>query len=109
MEEDGRGAEEGLGAPAVDHAASAVVPYARAKLNPRFHPHRDPVGARTRLVGHLRAQRPSGIPLTVTPGDTGPGFEARTGGPAHRAAPAALKEACVREYAADFRAAGAPR
>ncbi|GAA0314298.1 dipeptidase [Streptomyces polychromogenes] len=83
----------GLDAPAVDHAASAVVPYARAKLNLRFHPHQDPVEARTRLVEHLRAQRPFGVPLTVTPGDTGPGFEARTGGPAYRAALTALKEA----------------
>ncbi|MFE3557547.1 M20/M25/M40 family metallo-hydrolase [Streptomyces sp. NPDC059193] len=32
------------------------------------------------LVHHLRAQRPFGIPLTVTPGDTGPGFGARAAG-----------------------------
>ncbi|MER5729124.1 M20/M25/M40 family metallo-hydrolase [Streptomyces sp. NPDC002138] len=83
----------GLDAPSVDHAASAVVPYARAKLNLRFHPHQDPKEARAALVAHLRAQRPFGIRLTVTPGDTGPGFEARTGGPAYRAALTALKEA----------------
>ncbi|MET9607656.1 M20/M25/M40 family metallo-hydrolase [Streptomyces sp. NPDC006512] len=83
----------GLDAPAVDHAASAVVPYARARLNLRFHPRQDPVEARALLVAHLRAQQPFGIPLTVTPGDTGPGFEARTGGPAYRAALTALKEA----------------
>ncbi|MCJ1681406.1 M20/M25/M40 family metallo-hydrolase [Streptomyces sp. APSN-46.1] len=83
----------GLDAPSVEQAASAVVPYARAKLNLRFHPRQDPREARDRLVEHLRAQRPFGIPLTVTPGDTGPGFEARTGGPAHRAALTALKEA----------------
>ncbi|MCX4695986.1 M20/M25/M40 family metallo-hydrolase [Streptomyces sp. NBC_01408] len=83
----------GLDAPAVDHAASAVVPYARARLNLRFHPLQDPLEARAALVEHLRAQRPFGVPLTVTPGDTGPGFEARTGGPAYRAALTALKEA----------------
>ncbi|MFB6619956.1 M20/M25/M40 family metallo-hydrolase [Streptomyces sp. NPDC085524] len=83
----------GLDAPSVEHAASAVVPYARAKLNLRFHPHQDPIEARAALIAHLRAQRPFGIPLKVTPGDTGPGFEARTGGPAHRAALTALKEA----------------
>ncbi|WP_406365767.1 M20/M25/M40 family metallo-hydrolase [Streptomyces sp. NBC_01546] len=83
----------GLDAPGVDHAASAVVPYARAKVNLRFHPLQDPYEARAALVDHLRAQRPFGIPLTVTPGDTGPGFEARTGGPAYRAALTALKEA----------------
>ncbi|WP_424217420.1 M20/M25/M40 family metallo-hydrolase (plasmid) [Streptomyces sp. BI20] len=83
----------GLDAPDVDNAASAVVPWARAKLNLRFHPHQDPVEARSRLVEHLRAQRPFGIPLTVTPGDTGPGFEARTDGPGYAAARAALAEA----------------
>ncbi|MFJ3668528.1 M20/M25/M40 family metallo-hydrolase [Streptomyces sp. NPDC090106] len=83
----------GLDAPGVDHAASAVVPYARAKLNLRFHPRQDPREAQDRLVGHLRSLRPFGVPLTVTPGDTGPGYEARTGGPAYRAALAALGEA----------------
>ncbi|WP_280877636.1 M20/M25/M40 family metallo-hydrolase [Streptomyces pseudovenezuelae] len=83
----------GLDAPSVDHAASAVVPYARAKLNLRFHPRQDPREAQSRLVDHLRSLRPFGIPLTVTPGDTGPGYEASTGGPAYRAALAALEEA----------------
>lgn len=83
----------GLDAPSVEHAASAVVPYARAKLNLRFHPRQDPVEARARLVEHLRSLRPFGVPLTVTPGDTGPGYEAVTGGPAYRAALTALKEA----------------
>lgn len=36
---------------------------------------------------------PFGVRLTVTPGDTGPGYEATTGGPAYRAALTALKEA----------------
>ncbi|MFD0413654.1 M20/M25/M40 family metallo-hydrolase [Streptomyces sp. NPDC127108] len=89
----------GLDAPSVEHAASAVVPYARAKLNLRFHPRQDPVEARARLVDHLRSLRPFGVPLTVTPGDTGPGYEAETGGPAYRAALTALKEAWGREAA----------
>lgn len=83
----------GLDAPTVEHAASAVVPYARAKLNLRFHPRQDPKEAQDRLVDHLRSLTPFGVPLTVTPGDTGPGYEAATGGPAYRAARAALKEA----------------
>ncbi|MET8688693.1 M20/M25/M40 family metallo-hydrolase [Streptomyces sp. NPDC004732] len=82
----------GLDAPSVEHAASAVVPYARAKLNLRFHPKQDPREAQGRLVEHLRSLRPFGVPLTVTPGDTGPGYEAATGGPAYRAALAALRE-----------------
>ncbi|MFF3258000.1 M20/M25/M40 family metallo-hydrolase [Streptomyces sp. NPDC002932] len=82
----------GIDAPSVDQAASAVVPYARAKLNLRFHPQQDPEEALGLLVTHLEALRPFGIPLTVTPGDTGPGFEPATGGPAYRAALTALRE-----------------
>ncbi|MFI0900961.1 M20/M25/M40 family metallo-hydrolase [Streptomyces sp. NPDC020983] len=82
----------GLDAPAVDGAASAVVPYARAKLNLRVHPQQDPREATEALVRHLREHRPYGIELTVTPGDTGPGFEPATDGPAYRAARAALRE-----------------
>ncbi|MFD4633394.1 M20/M25/M40 family metallo-hydrolase [Streptomyces sp. NPDC058284] len=83
----------GLDAPGVEQAASAVVPYARAKLNLRFHPRQDPREAQGRLVEHLRSLRPFGIALTVMPGDTGPGYEAATGGPAYRAALVALREA----------------
>lgn len=76
----------GIDAPSVDLAASAVVPYARAKLNLRFHPEQDPRKARDLLVTHLESLRPFGIPLTVTPGDTGSGFEPATDGPGYRAA-----------------------
>lgn len=82
----------GLDAPPVDGAASAVVPYARAKLNLRVHPRQDPREAADALVRHLRAHRPYGIDLTVTLGDTGPGFEPATDGPAYRAARTALRE-----------------
>ncbi|WP_405480182.1 hypothetical protein [Streptomyces anulatus] len=61
-------------------------------LNLRFHPAQDPREARDRLVTHLESLRPSGIPLTVAPGDTGPGFEPATDGPAYRAARTALRE-----------------
>ncbi|WP_241777895.1 M20/M25/M40 family metallo-hydrolase, partial [Streptomyces sp. CT34] len=83
----------GLDAPPVDRAASAVVPHARAKLNLRVHPRQDPEEAQAALVRHLRSLRPFGIPLAVTPGDTGPGYEAATGGPAYRAARTALRRA----------------
>ncbi|MGW3717693.1 M20/M25/M40 family metallo-hydrolase [Streptomyces sp. NPDC005133] len=82
----------GIDAPGVDHAASAVVPYARAKLNLRFHPQQDPEEAQGLLVTHLQSMRPFGIPLTVTSGDAGPGFEPATEGPAYRAARTALRE-----------------
>ncbi|WP_052488423.1 M20/M25/M40 family metallo-hydrolase [Streptomyces sp. 150FB] len=83
----------GLDAPSVDHGASAVVPHARARIALRFHPEQDPVEAQAALAEHLRGQRPFGVPLTVTPGNTSPGYLAATGGPAHRAARAALGEA----------------
>ncbi|MDJ1132854.1 M20/M25/M40 family metallo-hydrolase [Streptomyces iconiensis] len=83
----------GIDAPGVDQGSSAVVPYARAKLNLRLHPRQDPDDGMRALVRHLEQQRPFGIPLTVTPGQTGPGFEAATGGPAYRAAAGALRTA----------------
>ncbi|WP_405186926.1 M20/M25/M40 family metallo-hydrolase [Streptomyces anulatus] len=52
----------------------------------------DPREARDLLVTHLESLRPFGIPLTVTPGDTGPGYEPATDGPAYRAARTALRE-----------------
>lgn len=82
----------GLDAPSVDGAASAVVPYARAKLNLRVHPRQDPREATDTLVRFLRESRPYGVELTVIPSDAGPGFEAATGGPAYRAARTALRE-----------------
>lgn len=84
----------GLDAPAVDTAASAVVPHARAKLNLRVHPAQDPNEARELLMAHLRALRPFGVALEVTAcGEAGFGFAADTTGPAYRAASDALHEA----------------
>ncbi|KUL35369.1 peptidase M20 [Streptomyces sp. NRRL F-4489] len=83
----------GLDAPAVDRAASATVPYARAALNLRTHPRQDPAEAQDALMRHLRRLRPYGVPLTVTPGPTGPGYQAATTGPAYRAARSALRRA----------------
>ncbi|MFD7164611.1 hypothetical protein [Streptomyces violascens] len=70
----------------------ALVPYVRAKLNLRVHRQQDPGEAQGALVAHVEALRPLGIPLTVTPGDAGPGFEPASGGPAYRAALTALRE-----------------
>ncbi|MEV7191745.1 M20/M25/M40 family metallo-hydrolase [Streptomyces sp. NPDC093510] len=83
----------GLDAPDVESAVSAVVPYARARLNLRCHPRQDPKEAQGLLAAHLRSLKPFGVPLTVTPGAAGPGYEAATDGPAYRAARTALKEA----------------
>ncbi|HTJ70612.1 MAG TPA: M20/M25/M40 family metallo-hydrolase [Actinospica sp.] len=84
----------GLDAPAVETAASAVVPYARAKLNLRVHPSQDPNEARKYLIDHLASVRPFGVELTLTEdGQAGFGFSAVTGGPAYQAATEALREA----------------
>jgi acetylornithine deacetylase/succinyl-diaminopimelate desuccinylase-like protein len=93
----------GLDAPAVETAALAVVPYARALINLRSHPAQDPREAQQALVRHLEALRPFGVELTVTPKDTGPGFAAETGGPAYQAAELAMKAAWGTEpqFAAD--------
>ncbi|MFD7336751.1 Na+/H+ antiporter NhaC family protein [Streptomyces violascens] len=87
----------GMDAPSVDHAASALLPYARVELNLRFHPGQDPKEAQGAPVAHSEAPWPFGIPLTVTPGDAGPGFEPATGGPAYRAARTALREGFAEE------------
>ncbi|WP_017537160.1 M20/M25/M40 family metallo-hydrolase [Nocardiopsis halophila] len=83
----------GLDAPAVDTAAAAVVPYARAKINLRVHPGQDAAEAQRALVRHLEGLRPFGIPLQVTAGDAGSGFAAQTGGPAYSAATEAMRAA----------------
>ncbi|GAA1980990.1 M20/M25/M40 family metallo-hydrolase [Catenulispora subtropica] len=83
----------GLDAPAVDTAALAVVPYARALINLRIHPRQDPREAQQALITHLERLNPFGVELTVTPQDAGPGFAAATGGPAYQAAAEALKAA----------------
>ncbi|NUP50558.1 MAG: M20/M25/M40 family metallo-hydrolase [Catenulispora sp.] len=83
----------GLDAPAVDTAALAVVPYARALINLRIHPQQDPKEAQRALINHLEGLKPFGVTLKVTPQDAGPGFAAATGGPAYQAASKALKAA----------------
>ena len=69
----------------------------RAKINLRLHPLQDAREAQDALVRHLEALRPFGLALTVERGDVGTGFEATTGGPAYRAARAALTTAWGRE------------
>jgi acetylornithine deacetylase/succinyl-diaminopimelate desuccinylase-like protein len=83
----------GVDVPSVDHALNAVSPYARAKLNVRVHPEQDPVEAQEAVVRHLRSVLPFGIELTVQGLETGPGFAARTSGPAFDAAMAAWSSA----------------
>lgn len=83
----------GLDATPVDQAINAVIPFARARLNVRVHPAQDPVEAQAAVMAHLRALRPFGVDLTVTPGETGPGFSAKTDSLAYDAARASWADA----------------
>jgi acetylornithine deacetylase/succinyl-diaminopimelate desuccinylase-like protein len=83
----------GLDALPVDAPVNAVVPFARAKISARFHPEQDPLEGQAALVSHLEAQRPFGVALQIEPAETGPGFFAKTSGPAYEAASAALATA----------------
>ena len=80
----------GIDAPSVEQADSAVIPYARAKLNLRVHPQQAAGEAQAALVRHLEGVTPFGIALTVAAGDAGDGFAALTSGPAYDATRAAL-------------------
>jgi acetylornithine deacetylase/succinyl-diaminopimelate desuccinylase-like protein len=83
----------GIDCPAVEGAAAAVQSHARAVLNVRVHPEQPAAEAQAAVVRHLEAQRPFGIPLTVTAGATGDGFRARSSGPAWDAMVAAMSTA----------------
>ena len=67
----------GIDALPVDKAVNAVVPYARAKLEP---PHPPGAGSRPRRrrrwSRHLEGLRPFGIALEVEAAETGKGFAA---------------------------------
>jgi acetylornithine deacetylase/succinyl-diaminopimelate desuccinylase-like protein len=80
-------------APSSEAPINAVASQARATLNLRVHPEQDPLEAQAALVAHLEAQRPFGVRTTVTAGEVGPGFAARTDGPAFEAARDALASA----------------
>ncbi len=92
----------GLDAPPVDAAVNSVSPYARAILNVRVHPEQSAREAQQAVVDHLRAQRPYGLELTVTPSVAGDGFAGPVDGPACTAA----REAWAAAYGADTVIAG---
>ena len=83
----------GIDVLSVDNALNAVVPHARAKLNLRVHPAQDPDEAQAALMHYLEELRPFGVQLDVQAGPTGPGFSAKTDGPAYDAAARALSTA----------------
>lgn len=83
----------GLAAPAVDTAAHAVVPYARAKLNVRLHPAQIAADAFAAIQRHFDALPPFGVALTIRSDEQGNGFAARTESPVYDAARAAWSAA----------------
>lgn len=83
----------GFDAPPTSAPLNAVASTAKAVLNLRVHPKQDAAEAGRALGAHLEAQRPFGIPLTVTVGEAGAGFLADSGGPAFQAAERALAAA----------------
>ncbi|HEX4520659.1 MAG TPA: M20/M25/M40 family metallo-hydrolase [Gaiellaceae bacterium] len=89
----------GIDAPSVAGALNAVQPNAAAKLNVRVHPAQDAKEAQAAVVSFLEGLKPFGIPLKVTPLETGNGFLAEISGPAYTAAKEAMSAAWGSETA----------
>jgi cysteinylglycine-S-conjugate dipeptidase len=83
----------GIDAPSVQAASNTLIPAARAKVSMRVAPGDDPDRALGALAEHLRAHAPWGVHVSVQPGATAAPYAAPAGGPAYRAAHAALAEA----------------
>jgi len=83
----------GIDCPPVEGAAAAVQAHARAALNVRVHPEQPAAEAQAAVMRHLEAQRPFGVPLTISAGATGDGYRARSSGPAWDAMVDAMNEA----------------
>lgn len=89
----------GIDAPAVEGAANALIPRARARVSVRLAPGQAPAEAQRAIRRHLEAAAPWNVRVAVTPGTVGEGFLARTDGPAYAAARKALQEAYGRPVA----------
>jgi acetylornithine deacetylase/succinyl-diaminopimelate desuccinylase-like protein len=87
----------GLDAPAVEGAANALIPEARAVVSMRVPPGMDSEKARALLAAYLRSTAPWGVEVSVTEGQAGPAFMAATDGPGYRAAQRAMNDAFGRK------------
>ncbi len=87
----------GLDAPEVEGAPNAIIPAARAVVSMRVPPGTDAEAARGLLAEHLRASAPWGIGVSVTEGQSGPPFMAKTDGVAYTAAKRAMRQAYGKE------------
>ena len=83
----------GIDAPAVDGAANALIPRARARVSVRLAPGQEPADAQKAVEDHLEAAAPWNVRVKVKPGTTGEGFLAKTDGPAYAAATTAMAAA----------------
>ena len=83
----------GIDAPAVDGAANALIPKARARVSVRLAPGQNPAEAQGVVAKHLEAAAPWHVKVKVTPGVIGEGFLAKTDGPAYAAATDAMAAA----------------
>lgn len=81
----------GLDAPAVDVAANALIPSARARVSVRLAPTQDPAAAAQAVMAHVFAVAPWGVQLTVAEGPSAPGALLASEGPIADAALAALE------------------
>ena len=87
----------GIDAPAVDGAANALVPVARARVSLRVAPGDDATVALRRLQDHLRSVAPWNVQVRVFDGQFGAGYSAPTGGPVYAAAVRAMEAAFGRQ------------
>lgn len=83
----------GIDAPAVEGAANALIPKAKARVSVRLAPGQDPEKALAAVRRHLESKALWNVKVTVTDGGVGEGFLAETGGPGYAAAGAALQAA----------------
>ena len=81
----------------LDLAGNVLAPSCTARLSLRIAPGQDPASALSALTAHLEAHAPFGARVSVTPGETGPAFDAPADTPASRAARWALTTAFGRD------------
>jgi acetylornithine deacetylase/succinyl-diaminopimelate desuccinylase-like protein len=81
----------GIDAPAVDVAANALIPQARARLSARLAPTQDPAAAAQAVIAHVLEHAPWGVQVTVREGAGAPGALLAGDGPVAEAAAAALE------------------
>ncbi|MFA4928362.1 MAG: M20/M25/M40 family metallo-hydrolase [Patulibacter sp.] len=81
----------GLDAPAVDVAANALIPSARARLSVRLAPTQDPAAAAQAVIAHVLEVAPWGVQLRLSEGPSAPGALLATEGPIADAALRALE------------------